>query len=121
MFRQNGKMIDEPNTEASPQTDRAARFEDYHDLRNAAESLGFHVTHDIDGVHNVNSMHYKGQAIDVRTWDHTSDEVDAFIAHMRDLGLTVFDERSRPPNQTEWDGAHVHVEIPQQPRITNKE
>lgn len=92
---------------------RSARFVDYRDLRKAAESRGFHVTHDIDGVHNTNSLHYEGQAIDVRTWDHTSQQVDAFIAEMRDLGLTVFDERTRPPDQAQWDGAHVHVQIPQ--------
>ena len=99
--------------EADLQTDRQPRFKDYHDLRKAAESRGFYVTHDIDGVHNANSMHYKGLAIDVRTWDHTNEQVDAFIAEMRDLGLTVFDERTRPPNQAEWDGAHVHVETTQ--------
>src|SRR5262249_41172019 len=38
---------------------RISRFKDYHDLRNAAEERGFHVTHDIDGVHNANSLHYK--------------------------------------------------------------
>jgi hypothetical protein len=111
-----GKITQKTNTETSPQTDRSARFEDYHDLRNAAESRGFHVTHDIDGVHNANSLHYKGRAIDVRTWDHTSQQVDAFITQMRDLGLTVFDERTRPPQQAQWDGAHVHVQIPQRTR-----
>lgn len=93
-------------------------FKDYHDLRNAAESRGFYVTHDIDGEHNADSLHYKGQAIDVRTWDHTRQQVDAFISQMRNLGLTVFDERTRPPHQARWDGAHVHVEIPQRTRST---
>jgi hypothetical protein len=97
----------------NPQTDRTGRFDDYHDLRRAAEQRGFHVTHDIDGTHNPNSLHYRGQAIDVRTWDHSSQQVDAFITQMRDLGLTVLDERTRPSHQAVWDGSHIHIQIPQ--------
>jgi hypothetical protein len=70
--------------------------------------------------HNRGSAHGLGKAIDVRVWDHTRQSVDTFLLNAFSHGITVRDERVRPPNQEVWGGPHVHLETPksgQAPRL----
>lgn len=86
-------------------------FNDYTDLIKLAEAEGFHVTSTNGGAHNRGSKHFAGLAIDVRTRDKTAFACDEFIKKCRALGLTVYDERRKPPKQKVWSGAHIHIEI----------
>jgi RHS repeat-associated protein len=61
-------------------------------------------------AHNPGSAHYVGYAVDVRTWDHTNAQNEAFMETMRARGYVVLDERVRPPHQEVWGGPHIHVE-----------
>jgi RHS repeat-associated protein len=90
---------------------------DWPEMAAQATLLGFVVTGTnerltADGkpAHNVGSAHYDGYAIDVRTWDHTNEQIQAFMTTMRGQGYIVLDERIRPPGQKVWGGPHVHVE-----------
>jgi len=76
-----------------------------------AKSKGFTVTSTVDGKHNSGSKHYRGKAMDVRTYDKTDAQIQEFMKFMRGQGYKVVDERKRPPNQAVWGGAHLHIEI----------
>lgn len=71
---------------------------------------GLFATSARDGHHNVGSKHYEGKAIDFRSRGLTEE----FVAHLeRDAqqsGLTLRDERQRPPGQKVWNGPHWHLE-----------
>ena len=79
------------------------------DLVFFAISRGFHVTFTTGGKHNTGSKHGKGQASDIRTWDHTPAQVDSFIQEARRRGISVRDERTRPKGQKVWDAPHIHL------------
>lgn len=76
-----------------------------------AQSKGFTVTSTVGGKHNSGSKHYRGLAMDVRTYDKTNAQVEEFMAFMRGNGYKVIDERKQPPNQKVWGGAHLHIEV----------
>jgi hypothetical protein len=76
-----------------------------------AQARGFTVTSTTGGQHNPGSKHGQGRAIDVRTRDKSDAEVEAFIAEARADGITVYDERTKPPGQAVWSGPHLHLEI----------
>ncbi len=76
----------------------------YEGLVQFATEQGFTVTSTTGGAHNTGSAHYEGRAIDVRTRDKTPEQVERFIREARDAGITVFDERARPPGQRVWGG-----------------
>ena len=84
---------------------------DYKDLARFAEARGFTVTSTNGGKHNTGSAHYQGRAIDVRTRDKSSAQVEQFIREARAAGFVVHDERSRPRGQKVWSGPHLHLEI----------
>jgi peptidoglycan hydrolase-like protein with peptidoglycan-binding domain len=86
-------------------------YKDYKDLKRVAEEHNFFVTATTGGKHNVGSKHYMGLAIDVRTKDKTAKQVADFMQFMQNEGVTVRDERTRPPGQKVWGGSHVHIEI----------
>jgi hypothetical protein len=86
-------------------------YRNWKDLVTMAENRGFTVTSTIGGTHNNGSAHYKGLAIDVRTWNKTEAECEAFIRFCREMRLIVRDERKRPQHQKVWSGPHIHVEI----------
>lgn len=94
-------------------------FKDYKDIAEFAKSEGFTVTSTTGGKHNKNSKHYKGLAVDLRTWNKTNAQIEAFIKKARSLGLIVRDERVRPKGQAVWGGAHLHLEIgtPAKPQV----
>ncbi|MEZ5405569.1 MAG: hypothetical protein R3F23_05135 [Verrucomicrobiia bacterium] len=85
---------------------------DYHDLQNFAEGRNFTVTSTTGGRHNAGSVHGSGCAVDVRTRDRTTQEVDQLIEDARGEGITVRDERTQPAGQAVWSGPHVHLQIP---------
>jgi hypothetical protein len=64
--------------------------------------------------HNPNSAHNRGRgdAIDLRTKDHTRQQVNRLLLNFSSLGVTVRDERENPPLQKVWDGPHMHIEVP---------
>lgn len=87
------------------------RYKDFNDLVKLAEDNGFHVTSTNGGSHNRGSKHFLGLAIDVRTRDKTAKQITDFINLVRNEGLVVLDERTRPPRQPVWGGPHLHIEI----------
>lgn len=87
-------------------------YEDFKDLVKIAEDNNFIVTSTNGGSHNKGSKHYLGLAIDVRTRDKTAKQINDFIILLRNKGLKVIDERTRPEGQKVWGGPHLHIEIP---------
>lgn len=79
----------------------------YQELSAFARSHGFVVT-STTGGHHLGWAHKAGRAIDVRTRDHTSAQVNTFMAQARHAGYTVIDER-RGGNSA-WTGSHIHLQ-----------
>jgi hypothetical protein len=79
----------------------------WRELSQFANERGFHVTSSTGG-HHLGWAHRAGHAVDVRTRDHTSSQVNAFMRDARGHGITVIDER-RGGNSA-WSGAHVHLQ-----------
>jgi hypothetical protein len=87
------------------------KFSSFVDLVELAKENKFIVTSTNGGMHNKGSKHFRGLAIDVRTFDKTNSEVDCFIKVCKSHGLIVRDERRRPAGQKVWNGQHLHIEI----------
>jgi hypothetical protein len=79
----------------------------WRELSAFAHSRGFVVTSAMGG-HHLGWAHKAGHAIDVRTRDHTSSQVNAFMRDARRHGITVIDERHH--GNAAWSGAHVHLQ-----------
>lgn len=79
----------------------------WRELSAFARERGFTVTSSTGGRH-LGWAHRAGRAVDVRTRDHTSSEVNAFIREARGAGITVIDER-RGGNAA-WSGPHLHLQ-----------
>ena len=79
----------------------------YRELTRFANDRGFVVTSSTGGRH-LGWAHRAGRAIDVRTRDHSSSEVNAFMRDARAHGITVIDER-RGGNSA-WSGPHLHLQ-----------
>lgn len=63
------------------------------------------------GRHNLGSLHYSGNAIDIKGSGAFSDaQVAALKQDAASRGFLIRDERVRPPNQKVWGGPHVHIE-----------
>jgi hypothetical protein len=77
-------------------------------LSSFAQSHGFHVT-STTGGHHKGWAHRAGHAIDVRTRDHSSGEVNSFMRAARARGITVIDERHG--GNSAWSGAHLHLQM----------
>jgi hypothetical protein len=60
------------------------------------------------GGHHLGWAHKAGRAVDVRTRDHSSSEVNTFMRDARSHGITVIDER-RGGNAA-WSGPHIHLQ-----------
>jgi hypothetical protein len=76
-------------------------------LSQFATDRGFHVT-STTGGHHLGWAHKAGRAVDVRTKDHSTAQVNAFMQDARSHGITVIDER-RGGNAA-WSGPHVHLQ-----------
>jgi hypothetical protein len=79
----------------------------WRELSQFATDHGFHVTSSTGG-HHLGWAHAAGRAVDVRTRDHSSAEVNAFMRAARSQGITVIDER-RGGNAA-WSGPHLHLQ-----------
>ena len=79
----------------------------YKELTQFATSRGFVVTSSTGGRH-LGWAHRAGRAVDVRTRDHTSAQVNEFMGEARGAGITVIDER-RGGNSA-WSGPHLHLQ-----------
>jgi hypothetical protein len=79
----------------------------YRELSAFAQQRGFHVT-STTGGHHLGWAHRAGRAADVRTRDHSTAQVNAFMRDARAHGITVIDER-RGGNAA-WSGAHLHLQ-----------
>jgi hypothetical protein len=79
----------------------------WQELSRFATERGFHVT-STTGGHHLGWAHRAGRAVDVRTRDHSSSEVNAFMRDARSHGITVIDER-RGGNSA-WSGPHLHLQ-----------
>ena len=79
----------------------------WRELSAFAQNRGFHVT-STTGGHHLGWAHRAGHAVDVRTRDHSTSQVNAFMKDARRHGYTVIDERHG--GNSAWSGAHVHLQ-----------
>jgi hypothetical protein len=79
----------------------------WRELSQFATQRGFHVTSTTGGNHR-GWAHKAGRAVDVRTRDHSSSEVNAFMRAARSNGITVIDERGG--GNSAWSGPHLHLQ-----------
>lgn len=70
--------------------------------------LPFVITTCVDGTHKTGSLHYAGQAIDIRTHGLTQEQMNDFIIALRQAAGSDFDaiiEEPGTPNE------HAHMEF----------
>ena len=79
----------------------------FQELSAFARERGFVVT-STTGGHHLGWAHRAGQAVDVRTRDHSTSAVNGFMRDAREHGITVIDER-RGGNAA-WSGSHLHLQ-----------
>ncbi len=72
---------------------------------------GLYVTSAHDGTHNTGSKHYRGEAIDFCSRGLKPEFVEHLKRDAERHGLTLRDERKRPPGQKVYGGPHWHLEI----------
>lgn len=60
------------------------------------------VTSLLDSVHSKNSLHYSGNAVDLRSSIYTAGEIETFIQRLK----TIFDKRY----DIVFEGDHIHIE-----------
>ncbi|MGH7633887.1 MAG: hypothetical protein ACRENC_09175 [Gemmatimonadaceae bacterium] len=90
-----------------PLTSASGGAQTWHELSQFATERGFHVT-STTGGHHLGWAHKAGRAVDVRTRDHSTSEVNTFMQEARSQGITVIDER-RGGNAA-WSGPHIHLQ-----------
>jgi hypothetical protein len=79
----------------------------WRELSQFASEHGFHVTSSTGG-HHLGWAHKAGRAVDVRTRDHSTSEVNTFMRDARSHGITVIDERGG--GNSAWSGPHLHLQ-----------
>ena len=79
----------------------------WRELSQFATQRGFTVT-STTGGHHLGWAHRAGRAVDVRTRDHSTSEVNAFMRDARSHGITVIDERGG--GNAAWSGPHLHLQ-----------
>jgi hypothetical protein len=79
----------------------------WRELSQFATQRGFAVTSSTGG-HHLGWAHRAGRAVDVRTRDHSTSEVNAFMRDARSHGITVIDERGG--GNAAWSGPHLHLQ-----------
>ena len=88
-------------------TDANGGLQTWRELSKFATDRGFTVTSSTGGRH-LGWAHAAGRAVDVRTRDHSSSEINTFMRDARSQGITVIDER-RGGNSA-WSGPHLHLQ-----------
>ena len=84
----------------------------YKDIISIIEPFGWVVTSTTTGRHNTNSKHYRGKAVDVSVRNKSDFDIISITTLLQSAGYIVRDERTRPPLQRVWHGAHLHFAIP---------
>lgn len=79
----------------------------WRELSQFATQRGFTVTSSTGG-HHLGWAHKAGRAVDVRTRDHSTSDVNAFMRDARSHGITVIDERGG--GNAAWSGPHLHLQ-----------
>ena len=79
----------------------------WRELSQFATDRGFQVT-STTGGHHLGWAHRAGRAVDVRTRDHTTEQVNTFMRDARSHGITVIDERQGV--NAAWSGPHLHLQ-----------
>ena len=79
----------------------------WRELSQFATQRGFTVT-STTGGHHLGWAHQAGRAVDVRTRDHSSSEINTFMRDARSQGITVLDERQG--GNSAWSGPHLHLQ-----------
>jgi hypothetical protein len=79
----------------------------WRELSQFASQRGFTVTSSTGG-HHLGWAHRSGRAVDVRTRDHSTADVNAFMRDARSNGITVIDERGG--GNAAWSGPHLHLQ-----------
>jgi hypothetical protein len=80
-------------------------------LTNFAKENNLTVGSTTGGRHNTGSLHYSGNAIDIKGSGAFDDAtVQRLSQAASSRGLKLRDERVKPPNQKVWGGPHVHIE-----------
>lgn len=109
--------LDDELTKASRSSDKikkdlkaAAEVWTASSLSEFARASGFAVTSTTGGRHNAGSLHPLGRAVDVRTFDKTSEQITQLMIRAIQAGIRVVDERIRPTGQKVWGGPHLHLE-----------
>ena len=90
-----------------PLTSASGGAQTWRELSQFATDRGFTVT-STTGGHHLGWAHKAGRAVDVRTRDHSTADVNAFMQDARSHGITVIDER-RGGNAA-WSGPHIHLQ-----------
>jgi hypothetical protein len=90
-----------------PLTSASGGAQTWRELSQFATQHGFHVT-STTGGHHLGWAHRAGHAVDVRTRDHSTSEINQFMQDARSHGITVLDER-RGGNSA-WSGPHLHLQ-----------
>jgi hypothetical protein len=80
----------------------SGRFDAIDRVHQEIAGRGAVVTSARDGSHRVNSKHYSGEAIDLRTRDLTSSQVDRLVNELRRTLGSDFDVIR--------EGDHIHLE-----------
>jgi hypothetical protein len=79
----------------------------WRELSQFATQRGFTVTSSTGG-HHLGWAHRAGRAVDVRTRDHSTSDINAFMRDARSHGITVIDERGG--GNAAWSGPHLHLQ-----------
>jgi hypothetical protein len=88
-------------------TNASGGAQTWRELSRFASDRGFTVTSSTGG-HHLGWAHRSGRAVDVRTKDHTTSQVNAFMRDARAHGITVIDERGG--GNAAWSGPHLHLQ-----------
>jgi len=88
------------NKEISPEIQKALRKVDEISRRLSGHEIT--VTSIFDGTHSLNSLHYSGNAFDIRIWDYTKTSIPILLSNFRSSLGPNFD--------VILESNHIHIE-----------